>query len=101
MVMPYEVSIPVAFIEETRDAAAKKLANEVKKVSDAGVTVHSHLADTSAAVAVTQTAESVGADLIIVGTRGHTGVKHFVLGSVAERVVRHAHCPVLTIKADS
>ena len=29
MVMPYEVSIPVAFIEETRDAAAKKLANEV------------------------------------------------------------------------
>ena len=37
-------------------------------------------------------------DLIVMGTHGHTGMKHFHLGSVAERVVRGAHCDVLVVK---
>ena len=37
-------------------------------------------------------------DLIVIPTRGYTGLKHFVLGSVAERVVRHAPCPVLAVR---
>jgi universal stress protein A len=37
-------------------------------------------------------------DLIIIATRGHTGLKHFFIGSTAERVVRHAPCPVLTVR---
>jgi nucleotide-binding universal stress UspA family protein len=37
-------------------------------------------------------------DLIVMGTHGHTGFAHAVLGSVAERVVRLAPCPVLTVK---
>ncbi len=37
----------------------------------------------------------VAIDLIVLGTHGHTGLKHVLLGSVAERVVRHAPCPVL------
>ncbi len=37
-------------------------------------------------------------DLIIIATHGHTGLKHVVLGSTAERVVRHAPCPVLTVR---
>jgi universal stress protein A len=37
-------------------------------------------------------------DLIAMGTHGRTGVAHLVLGSVAERVVRHAGCPVLTVR---
>ena len=40
------------------------------------------------------------ADLIIIATRGRSGFKHFVLGSTAERVVRHAPCPVLTVRED-
>ena len=39
-------------------------------------------------------------DLIISATHGHTGLKHALLGSVAEKIVRHAHCPVLTVRAD-
>ena len=39
------------------------------------------------------------ADLIVMGTRGLTGIKHIALGSTAERVVRKASCPVLTVKA--
>jgi len=37
-------------------------------------------------------------DLIVLGTHGRTGVKHVLLGSVAERVVRHASCPVTTVR---
>lgn len=47
---------------------------------------------------ITEAAREVGADLIILGTHGHTGLKHVLLGSTAERVVRHAPCPVLTVR---
>jgi universal stress protein A len=42
-------------------------------------------------------AKDVGADLIVMGTHGRTGLAHFIIGSVAERVVRLAPCPVLTV----
>ena len=48
---------------------------------------------------ITDTAKSMRADLIVVATHGHTGLKHVLLGSTAERVVRHAHCPVLVVRA--
>jgi nucleotide-binding universal stress UspA family protein len=44
-------------------------------------------------------ATSVGADLIVMGTHGRTGISRAVLGSVAEAVVRRAACPVMTIPA--
>ena len=37
-------------------------------------------------------------DVIIIATHGHTGLKHLLLGSTAERVVRHAPCPVLVVR---
>jgi nucleotide-binding universal stress UspA family protein len=43
-------------------------------------------------------AREIGADLIVMGSHGHGPVAQFILGSVAERTVRHASCPVLTIK---
>ena len=47
---------------------------------------------------IPDTAKALGADLIILGTHGYTGLKHVLLGSTAERVVRHAACPVLTVR---
>jgi universal stress protein A len=47
---------------------------------------------------ICQAAEELGCDLIILGTHGYTGLKHLYLGSTAERVVRHAPCPVLTVR---
>ena len=40
-------------------------------------------------------------DLVVIGTRGHTGIKHLLLGSIAERVVQRAPCPVLTVKTQT
>ena len=97
LVTPYEVAIPTAFIEEAREAAASKLAALIRKVADDGITATSHLSEVPAASAIVDLAEELGADLIIMGTRGHTGLKHVLLGSVAERTLRHAPCSVLTL----
>lgn len=47
---------------------------------------------------IKDTARDRQVDLIIVGTHGHTGLKHLVLGSTAEKVVRLAGCPVLVVR---
>lgn len=47
---------------------------------------------------IARAAQSLKMDLIILSTHGYTGLKHVFLGSTAERVVRHATCPVLTVR---
>jgi nucleotide-binding universal stress UspA family protein len=44
-------------------------------------------------------ARETGCDLIVMGTHGHSGVAHLLLGSVAEKVIRKAHCPVTAVKS--
>jgi nucleotide-binding universal stress UspA family protein len=97
-VYPYEVPIPDSLITDSRRAANKKLEAEKEKVEAAGLEVQTHLSEVPAASAVVRVAEEVGADLLVLGTRGNTGLKHIVLGSVAERTVRHAPCSVLVVK---
>jgi universal stress protein A len=48
--------------------------------------------------AIVRVARELGAELIVMGTHGRTGLQHVLLGSVAEKVVRHALCPVLTVR---
>jgi nucleotide-binding universal stress UspA family protein len=50
------------------------------------------------AKAIVEHADAAGHDLIVMGTHGRGAVAHLFLGSVAERVVRTAHCPVLTVR---
>lgn len=47
---------------------------------------------------VIRKAEEIGASLIVLGTHGRTGLDHLIFGSTAERIVRSASCPVLTIR---
>jgi len=101
LVTPYEVAIPTAFIEEAREAAASKLGALTRKIAAEGVSATSHLSEVPAASAIVDLAEELRVDLIIMGTRGHTGLKHVLLGSVAERTLRHGPCSVLTVKESS
>ena len=47
---------------------------------------------------ITNVAHDCQADLIVITTHGYTGIKHVFMGSTAERVVRHAPCPVLVVR---
>lgn len=47
---------------------------------------------------ITRRAEETGAGMIVIGTHGRTGIRHLLIGSVAEKVVRTATCPVLTVR---
>lgn len=68
---------------------------------EGGVTVLTRCLSGPAAAVIIELAEREGADLIVMGTHGRTGLRHLIMGSVAERVVRRAACPVLTLKLGS
>lgn len=55
----------------------------------------------NACESICATAEDLDVDLIVISTHGRTGLSHALLGSTTERVVRHAHCPVLTVRRHS
>jgi nucleotide-binding universal stress UspA family protein len=50
------------------------------------------------AAEILEVARTRGAELVVMGTHGRTGLEHALMGSIAERVVRRAHCPVLTVR---
>jgi nucleotide-binding universal stress UspA family protein len=105
---PHTMSAPIPLPESAtlgeaqkrmEETASGKLGDVRSRLLGGITTVDTRVVlDASAAHAVTHTAEQIGADLIVVGTHGRTGLAHLLIGSVAERVVRHAHCPVLTVR---
>lgn len=70
----------------------------VKKITPAGVVSRSHLRLGVPYQEVVNAAAELGSDLIVMGTTGKTGLEHFLVGSVAERVVRSASVPVVTVR---
>src|SRR5262245_57571060 len=83
--------------EKTRLEATRKHAAEfLKKQGTAGVTSLIRVGDPG--LSITEYATSVEAALIVIPSHGYHGIKRLVLGSVAERVIRHADCPVLVLR---
>lgn len=99
--MAYGVAIPQTVWDGIQEAAAARLEEGRQRVEAAGLRATTHLATAPAADAIASAAEAFEADLIVMGTRGLTGLKHVLLGSVAERTIRSARCPVLTVKDDT
>jgi universal stress protein A len=95
---PYDVAIPPGVIEQARASAKESLEKTSAEVAAAGVTTEAHLTEGPAAVGITRLAGELGVELVVVGTHGHTGLKHLMLGSVAERTIRLAPCSVLAVK---
>ncbi len=98
VVNPYEIAVPPAYVKDAEESARQKLEERRAKVAQAGIETEAQLASAPISTAITEAASESHVDLIVVGTHGHTGLKHALLGSVAERIVRHAPCPVLTVK---
>ena len=87
-------------LESMREGGKKILAKAAARVRSRGVKVKSLLVEKfigPVADIIVSQAKKQRADLIVIGTHGRRGLAHAVLGSVAERVVQHAGCPVLTV----
>jgi nucleotide-binding universal stress UspA family protein len=92
--------LPAEAIDALAATARTNLSGQAQKLSKAyGVTVDVLVVDGPAPAAISELAKAQGADLIVMGTQGRTGLKHALLGSVAEHVVRHSTIPVLTVRA--
>jgi len=61
--------------------------------------MHHQVAFGDAGFRIAGYAETVGADLIVISSHGRTGLRRLLIGSVAERVIRFAHCPVLVLRS--
>ena len=97
-----ELSDPV--LEEDLEQRAKQRGQELldaefERVNSAGGTVaKSHLMMGEVAREIVHLAEDLGAGLIVMGSRGHRGMRRALMGSVSNSVVRHAHCPVMVVR---
>jgi nucleotide-binding universal stress UspA family protein len=82
---------------EIRQAALARLDETANRVRESGIEATSNLLLGVPSQNIIESAQEEKADLIIIGTRGLSGVEHLLLGSTAERVVQRAHCPVLAV----
>ena len=92
--------MPPALVGEVRAAASKRLEAALSRVRAAGLEGGAEVDSGRAAEMIVERAAALGVDLIAMGTHGHSGFKHLLLGSVAEHVLRTAPCPVLIVRAE-
>jgi nucleotide-binding universal stress UspA family protein len=83
---------------ERRDAPEDVLAQAADIAREAGVSATTHARQGDPADAILDVAEELGADLLVVGNKGMTGAKRFLLGSVPNKVSHHSPCSVLIVR---
>jgi nucleotide-binding universal stress UspA family protein len=88
----------VALEQEMRESADRALGEMVGSQIPPGVTARHRVLSGDPAGQIVEAAREEGADLIVMATHGETGWRRFVSGSVAEKVVRLAECPVLSVR---
>lgn len=86
------------WIKQVKNDEAKKLNKLADEIRNTFGEVETLLKTGVPFLEILKTADEVSADLIVMSTHGRTGLAHVLIGSVAERVVRKASCPVLTVK---
>jgi nucleotide-binding universal stress UspA family protein len=91
-------SLSATFLDDMERQATVDLAQVVPEAEAAKVDVARLVAVGTPYRKIVETAEADHVDLIVMATAGRTGFSHLVLGSIAERVVRTASCPVLTMR---
>jgi len=86
-------------LDSLEDRAAEATESIAETAADAGVDTVTEVSVGTPHEQITEYADAVGADLIVMGTHGRTGLDRVLLGSVTERVIRGGPCPVLTVRA--
>jgi nucleotide-binding universal stress UspA family protein len=84
--------------EEQRTLALRELDQTTAKLREAGVKARGLMRVGAPFLEIINAARDEGTDLIVMATHGRTGLSHVLMGSVAERVVNKAPCPVLTVR---
>jgi nucleotide-binding universal stress UspA family protein len=92
------IPMSVNYLQDTGLEAERRLFETAEPLKREGLTLETVAREGDPAHVIADEAERRGADLIAMGTRGMSGLRHLLLGSTAERVVEHAPCPVMTIR---
>ena len=92
-----QIAVPAADMD-LHERAKEELKNLAASEISGDVGVEIILKTGKPYVEIIEAATDIDADLIIIATHGHTGIEHLLFGSTAERVVRKAPCPVLTLR---
>lgn len=95
---PLVVSAPL--IERRNETDSRTLLKQIVEQELAGIQHETMLRQGSPADETVRAANEVKADLIVMATHARHGLSHLVLGSVTEKVVREASCPVLTVRME-
>lgn len=90
-----------AYLKKVQSEMEQEMAACQKRAEDAGVAVDAVVVHGVPSPKIVETAEDQRADLIVMGTHGRTGLQHLLIGSVAERVIRLAPCPVMVIPREA
>jgi nucleotide-binding universal stress UspA family protein len=84
-------------VADMRASGEKQLASMAAEMRDE-TTVQTEVRSGAPAAEIIAAADELNSDIIVISTHGHTGLKHVLLGSVAEHVIRRAPCPVLVVR---
>ena len=93
-----EVPADMEWMVNPREDVEATLRKASESLSEAGAEVSTHAREGDPADAILDVAEEQNADLIVVGNKGMTGAKRFLLGSVPNKVSHHAPCSVMIIR---
>jgi nucleotide-binding universal stress UspA family protein len=93
-----EVPEDLQWMVNPREDVSSTLEDAENELKDAGIKVETHAREGDPADAILDVAEEKNADLIVVGNKGMTGAKRFLLGSVPNKVSHHAPCSVMIIR---
>jgi nucleotide-binding universal stress UspA family protein len=90
--------LSVELIRSSRETFGQVVAATVATLRAAGRTAEAELREGDPADQLVQAVHDIAGDLIVIGSRGHTGISRIVMGSVAHSVLLHARCSVLVVK---
>ncbi len=110
LAVPLAIDIYGGYLPDTTDLEKGARENASKIVDDASNKIREFYADTALTVTsdvlfgspdgrIVETAEEMGADLIVIGSHGYKQWERLLLGSVSDSVVHHAHCSVMVVRS--